>query len=673
VDQVGDETSAFIKHEIPERIGHNGDDRKSSPIIADDAAGHAPGTGRPRATAQMRMLHHLGIGKPQVQRAALAARSRNTSLRDELISSGLIAENIYFEAVAEMLGVAFVKSIDPARVIATPNIDALLKSPWQMLRIDEGSGRTLTILAPRARELEHLDHYLSMYPGLCQSFAIATPATIRTAVWQARAMERAREVTRSLFEQRQAMSARIVATAGQGFAAGIFVTCLVIAFVMYRSEAELGVHFALTMLFLACTMLRLLAGGKWRPVACRKTIGPEHRELPTYSIVVPLYDEAAVVGQLVEALDALKWPRSKLDIKLVCEDDDLATIEAISNLALRPEYEVVRVPRMQPYTKPKALCYAMAGVRGEFVVVYDAEDRPDPEQLLEAYSRFRVVGPKLACIQAPLVIANARINWLTGLFALEYCGLFRCMLPFLARARLPLPLGGTSNHIRTDVLHRIGLWDPYNVTEDADLGLRLARHGYEVDVITRPTFEDAPTNYRVWIAQRSRWFKGWLQTWLVIMRQPVRLYRECGPHGFLAFQIMTVGMLVSALANPLMIWFVLSSIASWLSLMETHRTTVGEALAVIDVFNLFATYTVFIFLGYRAMTLKEKMQIGWRWLYLPVYWLLMSVAAWRAVIMLIREPFAWDKTPHEPALVTNARLGMSASSSQAETHPVTGA
>lgn len=210
------------------------------------------------------------------------------------------------------------------------------------------------------------------------------------------------------------------------------------------------------------------------------------------------------------------------------------------------------MPPSLPRTKPKALTYALSGARGAFVVVYDAEDRPHPQQLREAYTAFRNEPDEVACLQAPLIISNASSSWLSACFALEYSGLFRCMLPVLSTHGLPLPLGGTSNHFRTAVLRRAGAWDPYNVTEDADLGLRLHRLGYRCGVIRRQTLEDAPTSLPVWLNQRTRWYKGWLQSWLVMTRAPFTTARDMGWFAYMVFQLLIGGMLLSSLAHPLL-------------------------------------------------------------------------------------------------------------------------
>lgn len=197
-------------------------------------------------------------------------------------------------------------------------------------------------------------------------------------------------------------------------------------------------------------------------------------------------------------------------------------------------------------------------------------------------------------------------------------------------------------------LEAVGGWDPFNVTEDADLGMRLARAGHGFAVIRRPTYEDAPTAIPEWLGQRSRWFKGWLQTWLVMMRQPVANARRFGPVGFAVSQIVTAGMLLSALLSPLMLYFVSTSL--WRLINETEPYTIaGYMLLGFDLIVLFGTFVAFLWLGLRSMTFREKLRLRLRWLWLPIYWCLMSYAAWRAFIELFVRPFHWQKTPHRPA------------------------
>lgn len=356
-----------------------------------------------------------------------------------------------------------------------------------------------------------------------------------------------------------------------------------------------------------------------------------------------------MVPQLIEALRRLDWPASRLDIKLVCEAGDSDTIAALKHQRPGPQFEIIEVPAMLPVTKPKALSYALAGARGEFTVIYDAEDRPHPSQLKEAAARFGASPRQLACLQAPLVIANGQKSLFSALFALEYAALFRSLLPALARLSLPLPLGGTSNHFRTEVLREVGAWDPFNVTEDADLGLRLHRLGYRSGVIAAPTIEDAPVEWSVWLNQRTRWYKGWMQTWLVTMRSPLALRREIGTASWLGFHLLIGGMILSSLVHPLLLVTlgeaILTLAEGSLDRIETGRLM----LLFVDSLNIFGSYIIMRQMGIMPMSRMERRALGWRQLALPIYWLALSLAAWRGLHELASRPFFWRKTPHRPS------------------------
>ena len=245
---------------------------------------------------------------------------------------------------------------------------------------------------------------------------------------------------------------------------------------------------ALGLVFVAWTALRLLGALSERLVRQHpRVVTPDHA-LPIYTVVAALYRETAAVEGLMRALDRLDYPKEKLQAILAVEPDDEATLDALKQC--KPgAFEIVFSPKGEPRTKPKALNAALPFVRGRFLAVYDAEDRPDTDQLRLAYESFAANDPRLACIQARLTIDNTSDSWLTRMFTAEYAGLFDVLLPGLARWRTPLPLGGSSNHFRTDVLREVGAWDPFNVTEDADLGMRLARFGYRTAVIASTTYE----------------------------------------------------------------------------------------------------------------------------------------------------------------------------------------
>ncbi len=598
--------------------------------------------------AEARTLAALGFSKPVIARMRERAFCHGTSIEAELLRSGEVREEAYYGAIARLLRLPFIETIDPGLVQDAMTLDSQLTRPT-MVRLVHRNRAPETVIAPEAGRLAELAVALATLPRLGRDLAITTPDAIRKAVWAAGASRRGREVTNGLFERRPAFSARTVLSGAQGFVAGAVVAATVAAFFIVPVVMLLFLHIVLTLTYFASLMLRLTALilKVHRPSPIER-LSRQTGPLPRYTVMVALYREAPVVGQLLTCLDRLDWPRALLDIKLVCEEDDTETIAALLALQPGPQFEIVTVPSIGPRTKPKALTYALPSARGEFLAIYDAEDRPHPQQLREAYLTFLKGPAELVCLQAPLIIANARQSPLSALFSLEYSALFRGLLPMLARRRMPLPLGGTSNHFKTAILKQVGGWDPYNVTEDADMGLRLYRLGYRSDVLTCQTLEDAPVDVSVWMAQRARWFKGWLQTWLVLMRDPVRLMREMGLTAFITFQLMVGGMLISALLHPLIFVFLWLGASALLEAPKDDLPLGVISLFVMDFVNILGSYLIFLGLGVGSMIDHEKRLIGWRWALVPFYWLMISVAAWRAAIELKTKPFHWNKTPHVP-------------------------
>lgn len=365
----------------------------------------------------------------------------------------------------------------------------------------------------------------------------------------------------------------------------------------------------------------------------------EDSALPVYSILLPLRDEAAMVGQLSRALRALDYPPEKLDIRFIVEARSLATVAAAVAELWDPRFELVVVPDANPRTKPKALNYALPLVRGRYLVVYDAEDIPDPGQLRLAASTF-AARPDLDCLQAELTIDNARESLTAALFAGEYAGQFGLMLPLLARLGFPMPLGGTSNHFRLSALRRVGGWDPFNVTEDADLGLRLARLHLKTETIASQTREEAPISMGAWLKQRTRWMKGWMQTFIVHNRNPLELLRDLGWSGFLGFHIYVGSMILSA---PLHSIFLVSSIVAG---FLPHHAVAFSAWDLATAAVIFIGYGGPAALVVAGLARLNRRDLLLQQLLLPAYWLLHSVAAVRALWELVTRPYFWAKTEH---------------------------
>ena len=406
----------------------------------------------------------------------------------------------------------------------------------------------------------------------------------------------------------------------------------------------------LSMFFLSVVALRLMCVLTPRTEKAARPKRARDDELPVYSILVPLFRETSVVGQLVSALDHLDYPKHLLDIKLVLEETDIAMHRIVARMELPSYFEVIVVPAGKPQTKPRALNYALQFARGELVTIYDAEDVPEPDQLRKAVFAFAQGPANLACLQAELTFYNANENWLTRQFTVEYAILFGLILPSLAHEKLPLPLGGTSNHFRTKILRDVGAWDPFNMTEDADLGLRLARHNYLTQVLDSKTFEEANTELGNWIQQRARWFKGFLQTWLVHMRSPWVLQQQIGWDGVWIMHTMTFGTVFSSLIHPIFTGIAAYQIwCNWNS--SEPDTPVKIALAGISLVVTGIGFGASLYAGYLVTRRKG---LSW-WpvlLTMPFYWLLMGIAAWLSLWQFIVAPFHWNKTKHGMSSLT---------------------
>jgi cellulose synthase/poly-beta-1,6-N-acetylglucosamine synthase-like glycosyltransferase len=386
--------------------------------------------------------------------------------------------------------------------------------------------------------------------------------------------------------------------------------------------------------FMASALLRLVAACTPRASTIISPLPDE--DLPSYTLIVPLYGEASVAAELVANLGRLDYPRDRLQVLIVLETDDHETQAAFAALDLPVSFQVLIAPPGTPQTKPRACNVALERAHGDLVVIYDAEDAPHPEQLREAAARFAVADERLACLQAPLRI-EPDPRFLPDQFALEYAVLFEVFLPALARWRLPFPLGGTSNHFRAEALRAVGGWDPYNVTEDADIGFRLAARGYRLDVITRPTFETAPTELRAWIPQRARWIKGHVQTLAVLARGPI--VRD--PRGLTAM-VLTLALSVASshLHGPLLAWLLLSWLGSTLALCPP--------VPAMDWLVVYFGWSCAAVAGAQAQRRAGHRQRPLPLLGAIVYWPLQSFAAVKALWQFVVAPFHWDKTPHTP-------------------------
>ena len=372
---------------------------------------------------------------------------------------------------------------------------------------------------------------------------------------------------------------------------------------------------------------------------------------PKYLILLPMYDEGTVLPDLIHSLEQLDYPADRLEIRLLIEEDDEKTRAAAALIDMPKQFVVTLIPVSEPRTKPKACNVGILGAEADFLVIYDAEDRPEADQLKKAVHAFAQVPEKVVCIQAKLGYYNAKQNLLTRCFAAEYATWFGLCLPGLDYLRAPIPLGGTSNHFRFQLLKKIGAWDEYNVTEDCDLGLRLFIAGWQTRILESTTWEQACPKLGAWIRQRSRWVKGYIQTYLVHMRDLFGTHRKLGVWNSFQFHLLIGGSFFTQLINPIY-WSLTLAWLIWQPKSVEYFYPLPILLmgsACLFVGNFIFLYTSCIACQRRNLSDLVKYCV----VLMPFYWLLMSIGAWKGFLQLITRPSHWEKTPHFKEIVTS--------------------
>jgi len=553
-----------------------------------------------------------------------------------LIAKGALSEEAYLRTLGAHLGIAFEPLEAVSRRHCPFDDGRLLEAAIAGLLPLTANGETAIVIAPRGTAARGLADLIRNDPSAARHFRLTTAERLNRFVLRSAgsavlaAAERLKQETPRLSAAPPLRRLALAPTALLGVLLG--------GILLAPAATMQVISFILAGLFLAWLALRA-ATAFIAPAASATSALPDSG-LPVYSVIVALYREARSVDGLLSAIERLEYPAEKLDVIVALEADDRATRRAIAARRHRIPISVVTVPEGGPRTKPKALNVALSFARGTFTVIYDAEDRPERGQLREALGLFERGGAALACAQARLCIDNTKDGWLARLFTAEYAGQFDVFLPALSALRLPLPLGGSSNHFRTETLRKVGGWDAYNVTEDADLGMRLARFGYRAATIASTTYEEAPSRLGPWLRQRTRWFKGWMQTWLVHMRAPRRLLRELGLPGFLAFQLVVGGNVLAALVHPLFLLLLLRTV------LLNGGSLPLTALAALYGVTAAAGYLVSALLGFFGLKRRGLIGNAWVLLLMPLHWLLLSLAAWRALYQLLVSPYSWEKTEH---------------------------
>jgi glycosyltransferase XagB len=576
-----------------------------------------------------------------LERAALAAVSGraaglNLPAAQVAIAEGLISEADYYRSLAQHLGVPFQENPQP--------LHELLKMP--------AAFRAGVVALPQAErgfalapEGAMLDKLIASSPALRARIVLTTPTALARAIRHVARREIAEAAANALPKATPLLSARTPATRGQRMTVATIVLLLSFFGTLEPLATLVVCGLVLGPFFLGLATVRMAATFEPETDLPRQAARPlDDARLPLYTVLVPLYRELAVLPQLMAGLSALDYPAAKLDVKILLECDDHAMIEAVSRMGCPPFISTIIVPEGQPRTKPRALNAGLMEARGSLLTIYDAEDVPDPGQLRIAAAILARSPRRIACIQARLAIENAGENWLTRCFALEYAGLFDVINPGLLRSGLPFLLGGTSNHFRTDVLREVGGWDAWNVTEDADLAVRLVRAGHELGDCPSHTLEEAPVGLGGWMRQRRRWMKGFMQTTATHSRAPLRLIGEIGIARAAALAALSIGTVLSAMVYPI---FLVLSVLAFRQGDVLAPQTVGQIVASSLAITLFGAGLLAMF-GPPLVGVVRRRQ--YRLLaalpLLPVYALLVSVAAWWALLDWMITPFHWHKTEH---------------------------
>ncbi|AEQ50408.1 glycosyltransferase [Pelagibacterium halotolerans] len=512
------------------------------------------------------------------------------------------------------------------------------------LRSVRGSiaGHEVLFLAPGFAHLRGLAARIKQDENLRRKLCIVSPATLDAAIAQTNPEPLTANALQRLARRFPIASAHLDLPLGVRLG---FVTSMVALTALATMPAFLNLSPILAVMALILgipSAFRMWAAFTFeRNSPLRPDTLLNDRDLPVYSVLIPLRDEAHMVAQIARAMQALDYPAEKLDIKFVVESASPRTVRAARKHLGDRRFSLIVVPRCRPYTKPKALNFALPLARGEHVVVFDAEDLPDPGQLRTAASLF-ATDVTLECLQGELVIANGSRNWITRMFAAEYAGHFGVLLPAIGRAGFPVPLGGTSNHFRTATLKNIGAWDAFNVTEDADLGIRMARLGLRVESLETVTLEEAPETVMAWVRQRSRWIKGWMQTLLVHSARPGRLLADLGWANLAAFYIFVGGMVLSFSVHGV---FLISTVTTLLyGLITTGSADMSTAAGLGTLLFGYAGAIVVSILGLDRIGRKDIAP----WLIvLPAYWLMAWCAVMLAAFELVIRPYHWSKTKHK--------------------------
>jgi cellulose synthase/poly-beta-1,6-N-acetylglucosamine synthase-like glycosyltransferase len=627
---------------------------------------------RVRSVAEDLTVEQLGealvvngmITAEQLDWALLVQEQTGTRLSVVLISSGLVQRIDLFRVMAEVSHVPFIDLIKtPPEPGVLTGLDAgqLIREGWVPVR-ELDDGRILVALArgPRREFVAPIERTL----GRSVALNVTTDWDILRALQSGLREEILDRAALGLWRRSAGQSARVNLYPRQRV--GLVIALIVLGVcawlwpwgTLQAASVTISFGFLIGIVFKFAVCMAGARRERYQAVTDADVAALREEDLPVYTVLAPMFHEGAVVRQLVGNLAKLDYPVAKLEVLLLLEEDDEETITAAKAAGLPPWMSIIRVPRGQPQTKPKACNVGLFLAKGDYLVIYDAEDKPDPDQLKKAIVAFQRGGERMVCVQAALNYWNVYENFLTKMFTAEYSFWFDYMLPGLDALHLPIPLGGTSNHFRTEGLRRLGGWDPFNVTEDADLGIRATALGYRVGVVNSTTFEEANRNFGNWIRQRSRWVKGYMQTSLVHARNPWELVRVAGLRQTLGFALLIAGTPLTFLfVLPLWLLFVVTLLVPAPVFAQLYP---GWVL-YIGLFNLLVGNALMVYVSMMGAFLRQRYGLVVWALLNPVYWLLHSVASYKALWQLITRPHYWEKTTHGISTVSASDAAAAAS------------
>lgn len=634
------------------------------------APGGFPVVRKPRLSS-LSTLHARPRPRPQALDALLLARgaARRADITDArevaehgdlwigevLLARGAVSEADLLPALAEIHGFGLAEAgelpTDPALAACLAVQDALRLEAVALQR----AGNVVVVATGRPDRAEAIHAALRLPAGLRAVLVLAPRARVMAAqiALYGEGLARLAEGQAPLSASCRGWRAQV---AGRG---ALALVLAVAALALVQPVLVTALAFGLAMvIFLGNTALKITAFAAQlraerrlpRPETTARAkakagetaapVGPQH--LPMVSILVPLYQEREIATTLMAWLARLDYPPERLDVLLVVEEDDAMTRGALQPMALPGWARIVPVPPGHPRTKPRAMNFALNFARGEIIGIYDAEDRPEGDQIFRVVQRFAELGPETACLQGQLDYHNARHNLLARLFAIEYAIWFRVLLPGVQRLGLVVPLGGTTLFLRRAALAHVGGWDAHNVTEDAELGLRLARHGYRTEIIATTTYEEANAAVLPWVRQRSRWQKGYLLTWAIAMRAPLALWRDLGSKRFLALQVQFLFAVAGFLVAPLL-WSLMIKPFGLPHPLDAVMPPLGYGiLATVFV----ASVILSVALALHATRARHLRRLRPYILLSELYFLLGTLSAWRAAVEMLLRPYFWAKTPH---------------------------